>query len=201
VSLIEIDTSGTGTQSFAYGETFAGEGGIAKAKNGRVAGIGEKLLDGARRARDKDGNLLFPDLAHVRTPSDLTVEQVAAIYRFQTDQNFDTVGGSAALDKVGDPYAAAALNDTLFRPGAAGGARTVQQAINEVLGSGSVPEDGQMGPATLDAYARLAQNPDTRAELLDALARRRTAWEKDPQNRTTPDPARIEHFRYLGARD
>jgi hypothetical protein len=58
-----------------------------------------------------------------------------------------------------------------------------------------------MGPATLNAYAKRAQSPETRAELLDALARRRTAWENDPIHRTTPDPARIEHFRYLGTRD
>ncbi len=188
----------SGTQSFAYGETFAGEGGMAASSNGVVAGVTQSTLNDAKNATDRDGNPLFPDLAQVRTPRALTAEQAAAIYRFQTDRNFDTVGGSGALDKVGDPYAAAALNDTMFWQGQGAGSRTIQQAINDVAGKGTVPEDSQMGPATLEAYARLAQNPDTRAELLDALAQRRTEWASDEGQ---PDPARIEHFRYLGARD
>jgi hypothetical protein len=87
---------------------------MAPSATGVVAGITKSALTDAKNATDRDGNPLFPDLANVRTSSGLTVEQVAAIYRYQTDQNFDTVGGSAALDKVGDSYAAAALNDTMF---------------------------------------------------------------------------------------
>jgi hypothetical protein len=134
----------------------------------------------------------------VRTPRGLTAEQVAVIYRYQTDQNFDTVGGSGALDKVGDPYAAAALNDTMFWQDKGDGSRTIQKAINDVAGKNTVPEDRQMGPATLDAYAKLAQNPVTRAALLDALAQERTAW---AELKGQADSARIEHFRYLGTRD
>ena len=186
-------------QSFAYGETFAGEGGMTRAANGRRAGINDDLLEEARDAKDASKkNPLLPSLSRTMTPDQLTPEQAALIYRYYARDAFHTVGGSAALDNVGNRYAAAALFDTMFWQGRGSGAKTIQQAINDVAGAGTVPEDSQMGPATLDAYAKLAQKPETRAELLDALARRRTKWASDNGQ---PDPARIEHFRYVGTRD
>jgi hypothetical protein len=185
-------------QQFAYGETFAAEGGMSvNSQNGATAGITRSTLNAAKNSGT------IPGLDAVHSPSDLSPAQVAAIYQFQTDRNFGTVGGANALNNVGNQYAAAALADTLFWEGSGDGAQTVQQAINRaIVNSGSslpgVAEDGKMGPGTLGAYTALSQDPTSQACLLDALAFERIAW-----GATQPGPidtTRIDHFRFVDRR-
>jgi lysozyme family protein len=85
---------------------------------------------------------------------------------------------------------ATALADTLFRFGPGGGANIIQNAINAVA-PGSVKVDGGMGPQTIAIFARLASDPATLWQLLDAIGNERDltldGMEKD----------RTDHFRFL----
>ena len=69
--------------------------------------------------------------------------------------------------------------------------RIIQQAINDVA-PGNVPEDGQMGPATYNAFRDLARDNKTCRPLLDALIKKRKL-------RSDPGEAdRLEYFRFVG---
>ena len=171
------------TETFAYGQIYAAEGGNIKDKDGSASsGILQKTLDDARSR--------VPGLENARTPSDLSPAQRAAIYRDYLDQALHGVGGHQALDRIGNIKAATALADTVFRFGTGGGARIVQQAINEIAPGTIKAIDGKMGPETLTAFTRLASNPSTLARLLDEISRTRTRETRGAER------DRNDHFRF-----
>jgi hypothetical protein len=130
-------------------------------------------------------------------------------YKVYADSVMRTAGGGAALETIKDEIAAAAFFDTIFLDGRGRGSRMLQQAINDRLRRLSPQErlrlnlpdridvDRQMGPGTLEAFARIANEPQHTAALLDALAkRRRDYWiKRDPK--VIP---RINHFSSKGPR-
>ena len=83
------------------------------------------------------------------------------------------------LEVVGNPYAAAALADTLFNLGAPAATTMIIDAINQTLKDQGLPEisrysaSGQkitwISQSVFDAYKKLASNPDTCGQLLDNL--------------------------------
>lgn len=136
-----------------------------------------------------------------KRPNQLSIPERAAVYRHYFDdvlastaRSTGAASGSRVLDKVGNAGAAAALDDTLFRHGRAGGARLIQRAVNSTAGAGTVTEDGKMGPATFEAFRRLVQDGESRTRLLDRLATLR---------KETGEPgeaARFDHFRFSAQR-
>ena len=94
------------------------------------------------------------------------------------------------MDRIGNIKAATALADTVFRFGTGGGARIVQQAINEIAPGTIKAIDGKMGPETLTAFTRLASNPSTLARLLDEISRTRTRETRGAER------DRNDHFRF-----
>lgn len=182
----------TGTDGkFALVEVFGQEGGVPKDGGSTAsAGILQRTLNNAKDAG-------VPGLERTTTPDKLTNEQRAAVMRYKLDrEELSHVGGIKALERIGDNQAAAALADTLYRHGGVDGPRLLQQAINDVE-PGAVPKTGFMGKQTLEAYGRLASSPETKGQLLDALADQRLDL---PGMRHGGEPARIEYFRYLGRR-
>ncbi|MEW5994121.1 MAG: hypothetical protein AB1744_06970, partial [Candidatus Zixiibacteriota bacterium] len=89
-------------ERFAYGQIFAAEGGVAKDPTSSASGgILQATLDDARKR--------VPGLEGANTPSDLTLDQRAAVMRDYFDQSLRTAGGSKALENIGDRNSAAAL--------------------------------------------------------------------------------------------
>ena len=137
----------------------------------------------------RDAMAGVPGLEGIATPNLLTLPQRAAIYREYFDRALRTVGGHKALEAVGNPFAASALADTLFRFGTGGGTKLIQQALNRVI-PGVAGVDSQMGPGTFGVFRDFASEPATRGRLLDALQQTRSkkldGLEED----------RNQHFRY-----
>lgn len=173
-----------GCERRAYLEIFAAEGGCRVDPRGPAAsGLVPATLDeliARRRLRH---------VAPGTPPARLSLDQRAAAYRGYFDEVLAAVSGHAALARIGDPAAAAAFADTLFRHGRRGGSRLIQQAIAGVDGGG-LSIDGRQGPATLAAYCRLAAAPATRRRLVDALADARLAATHGGER------ARFDHFRF-----
>lgn len=175
------------TEKFVYGQTYGAEGGNAvDPASGASSGILRSTLGAAQKAG-------VPGLAGITDPKDLNADQRAQIMRWNADQAFRTVDrsqpGHNVLDAIGDPYAAAALHDTMYRFGNSGGAEIVQQAINDVQ-KGRVVQDGQMGPGVLQAYREMVQNPATRPQVLDKLGDERSQKLQDDE------VSRNEYFRF-----
>jgi hypothetical protein len=152
----------TDTERFAYKEIFDAEGDIlTDEKTGASSGITRKTL---REAQKK-----VPELAGLKDPTDLTINQRAAFYRWYFDDALKGVGGHAALDEVGGKDTAAAVADTLFRHGQDVGSRAVQEAVNDVidklpeerrreLGLDHVDVDGVIGSRTFSAIQTIVGN-------------------------------------------
>ena len=83
------------------------------------------------------------------------------------DDALGAVGGSTALEDIGDEFAAAALADALFDGKDPAPVETIQRAINRVLERG-ISNDGVLGEQTFAAYRTLAKDSATRNQLLDA---------------------------------
>ncbi|ARJ64899.1 hypothetical protein WV31_04020 [Magnetospirillum sp. ME-1] len=176
-------------EAFSYGEIFAAEGGIAVDPTSRY-----KTSSGITIGTLRDAMAGVPGLEGIATPNLLTLPQRAAIYRDYFDRALRGVdGGHRALEAIGNPFAASALADTLFRFGPKGGTEMIQRALDQVM-PGVVGLDGRMGPGTFGVYREFATNPATRGQLLDALQRIRSkkldGLEED----------RNQHFRYLRQR-
>ncbi len=179
----------------AHMEVFAAEGGTGvDEKTGAASGILPGTLHDLQERRRIDR------LPLGTAPDDLTMDEKAKIYRAYIDDGLKHVGGSGALERIGDDAAAASLADTLFRHGATGGAELVRAAINDVV-PGSVRQAGQISPdgntvsrhtmneEAFAAYRKLAKDPATRRKLLDALK-----WQRDFDK--PGEAARTEHFRF-----
>lgn len=189
----------TNASIFAIPEIFIVEGGRRNdPRSTASSGILQRVLD-----RAKTGNWTT-GLENATRPAELSTEQRAAIMHRYLDEELKQwrAGGIRALEDIGNPHAAAALADTIYRHGGGHGTTAIQRAINEVnekpaevAGADPLPphrvrEDGRLGRSTVEAYGELARDPRTRGELLDALAKHR----KDlPQ---AEDRDRIDHFRY-----
>ena len=158
------------SELFAYGQIYAAEGGNTKDPLGSASsGILQKTLDSARGR--------MPGLLGVKTPSNLTPDQRAAIYRDYINQALARVGGYQALSGIGNDYAAAVLADVLYRDGTTGGANIVRAAINQISPN-SVTPTGRIDQATLDIVARLASAPAGLAQFLKAIGDMRRAQDQ-----------------------
>jgi hypothetical protein len=161
-----------------------------------TAGITQERLDDARQ------NSNNPDLKDATTPDQLTVRQKAEVYQYVFNKELSEVGGFSALNRVGDAYAAAALNDTLFTEDLPDGATTIQRAVNRIRLNQllePIPENGKMDATTLAAYAEIAQGHETRDMLLDYVAEERRFWSAQKYGGHFDD-SRIERFRFAEAR-
>jgi len=194
-------------ESLAHQLAYAWEGGeIAKHVGTEDEVIGGVTVTTVERLGDELGM----DFAVSGTPpTELSLAQRVQAYRghqedilARTARSFSEeegreIAGRELLDRVGDPFAAIALSDTLFRHGLAEGPLVLQRAINDVQRNvGRPPEelvevDGGMGRETFDAYARLAQDPATRDKLLDQVAK----WRKIEKD-SGGDIDRAEFFRF-----
>jgi peptidoglycan hydrolase-like protein with peptidoglycan-binding domain len=188
--LVRQSPKSSPVEARAYGEIFAAEGGDRKDPSSSAAsGITQGTLD------ELAGKGFVQGIKPGTPPRQLSLEQRAAVYRGYFGFALSAVGGSAALSRIGNADAAAALADTLFRHGRTGGASIIQKAINGVsTNTNKVKVAGPVGKETLDAYARLAVDPATRRALLDQLAQQRTA--AVPKGQETE---RIDHFRFQKA--
>ena len=182
------------TKAEVYKNIWAAEGGLKKdpdPDSTAVAGILQDTLDTAK------ANPKYSDkLKDIKTPSDLKKhpDRVPDLYDAYFDKELNRVGGSEALDKVGNKYASAAMADAVFREGRTGGARVIMEGIrktdpklaHEVLPKGKADS---VGPDMFDAYSKLARNPATLGPLLDNLAEARKEFRP-------AETARPDHFRF-----
>ena len=156
-----------------YRDIFAWEGGEdASPSTDDFSGI---KPDTMQRAIDDD---YLPETYRNKRPKDLTPDERAIVYRYYFDDTLGTIDGSIdghrILDHLPDERLGKAFADTMFTHGRGAGATIIQQAIENVSpGSLRTDEgdgvDGKMGPNTFKAFKKLADDPDKRRELLDAL--------------------------------
>jgi len=180
-------SSASESEQRAYAEIFAAEGGMASDPTSSAAsGIMQNTLD----ELVTKGQL--PAAYKGLSPSSLSSEQRATVYRAYADHALSLAGGHKALGKL-DAQSASALADTLFRHGREGGAEIVQNAINTVTPA-AVKATGPVGPETFGAYQKLAADPATRKRLMDALADARKDTVKGKAT-AQAEAARFDHFR------
>jgi|GEM_PF-2736151 len=183
-----------GTEQVIYPLIFAWEGGFDEGKNGAYGGITRSFLELAQApGKIASAEKAVPGIGDVENPSDLSNEQVVRLYRWYFDDALQNVqvtkknddgteehfSGHHVLEVVGNPYAAAALADTLFNLGAPAATTMIIDAINQTLKDQGLPEisrysaSGQkitwISQSVFDAYKKLASNPDTCGQLLDNL--------------------------------
>lgn len=126
----------TDAERYAYPQVFAAEGGMGKSSDPKVtaiAGINKPYLkqleqDAAFKPAAAELWQKLGGDSGLR-PDKLTPEDVVLIYRYDFDERLKKAGGSAALDQIGNPYAAATMADTLFRHGAGAGGNIIRTAI------------------------------------------------------------------------
>lgn len=126
-----------------------------------------------------------------------TAADAADLYVNYLDRSMHTIGGLDAVSQINDTKAASAFADTIFYQGTSDGTQIIQQAINDVRTSNKqigIEVDGRMGPGTLAAYKDLANNPETRQALLNALCNRRLLWSANPSNSQTPSKGDQKRF-------
>ena len=179
-------------EKFAISEIYGVEGGNGVDQKSRASsGLLPSTLDSLKR----DG--LVPGVAANARPEDLTMAQRAVALQAYLDREFRTVepffgrhGSAGVLNSLDNPYAAAALADTLVLHGSRDRAEAIQKAINDVS-PGRAVVDGTMGSRTWQAYRDIANDPAKLGPLLEALANRRLPLAKDPGEKT-----RINYYRY-----
>jgi hypothetical protein len=184
------------TKIRAYSTTWALEGGLtSNLTNDATGGITPETLDWLKTQSD-----LADQLEDINTPSDLQHDPdlMPDVYNAVFDRDLSRVGGSDALDRVGNPYAAAAMADTVFREGRMGGAQILADAIKETapkLGSNlpATAEITSIGPPIFDKYSTLAKNPATLGPLLDNVAKERIKYR--PKETVRPNYFRFEKER------
>jgi hypothetical protein len=133
---------------------------------------------------------------------------VPYIYKDHLDTALKKVGGSAALDKIGNIHAAVAMADTLFREGEGDGGNIIRNAVIRTdprLKDALRHEPGTVKEKTFEAYSRLAKNPATLGALLDNVAQERTAAAtmkaREAGKAVLPgDLSRFEYFRFKNKR-
>jgi hypothetical protein len=197
----------TPLEKFVYHQTFAYEGGMAQNPNGSaVAGILQdklkELYDATHWPKNphraaaialvaKLGNLPH-NLGQPPNTYDLSPANVAEIYHYLFDTNFlRGAGGNHAFSKIANPYAAAALADTLFRHGDGGGTTLVRETINSFLPVNQrLPYASILQPKDLTIYAKLAKT--SLSTLLTRLAEHR-------MKNAPKEKRRFEYFRYSDA--
>lgn len=174
------------TDRFVISEIFAAEGGVANDPGSTASG--GILLETLRQAQRLD-----PSLAGVAQPRDLDLDQRVAVYALDLDNRLGGVGGLQALRDLGDDEVAAAVADTLFRHGRAGGTMILQRAINRgrmARGEGGIAPDGGLGPQTWSALKDLSRSD--RRKLLGEIAEMRSSGGKVDRER-----ARFNYFQYV----
>ncbi|MGQ0663194.1 MAG: hypothetical protein ACT4P2_06325 [Pseudomonadota bacterium] len=193
---VERDPGLTEAERFSFMETYGAEGGMAvDGSSGASSGITPALMEKAKT----DG--VIP--AGVEKPQDLSPEQRVAVYKwfFDTEIFQALAGGGARLEDTQNHFTTAAVADTMFRHGRGEGARLIQRAINEVVGSlrdvptgqpvGVVRVDGVLGSRTFRAIVELSTG-GYGPQLRDALADRRR------HSQFGGERWRIDHFHFPG---
>ena len=168
----------TGIEKHLYQDIFSHEGGV-KPDGTTVAGIRVQTLEDLR---DDYGDELNAIGISVSTqPEELSPQQRIEVYRLYFDYAFTSAieedkskRGHEILEAFGDPEAAAAFGDMLFRVGRFGAPGVIQSAINQLHGEKGISErltvDKGAGQKTIAAFKRLIRNPDDRIRLLDIMA-------------------------------
>ena len=112
------------------------------------------------------GNPLYDSITKNDALGDLSLDHLVVLYVGFIDDALVAVGGSTALEDMGDEFTAAALTDALFDGKDPAPAETIQRAINRVLEPG-ISNDGLLGEQTFAAYRTLAKDSAARNQLLD----------------------------------
>ena len=113
-------------------------------------GITQKTFDAWRTSMDEPKD----DVANI------TVEEVKEIYK---DNYWDKIKGDQLPDAI-----AVLMMDTAVNSGVSRAGKTLQKAVNDVKGKGSVGVDGKIGPQTIAAAESVPAD-----KLLDAFIIRR----------------------------
>lgn len=167
------------TRKLVLSEIFAAEGGLDPDPNSSaVTGILNQTLSEAKARRPDDA-----ELQQVRSPRELTLEQRATVIEDYLDNTLRKAGGLKTLDEIGDPLVAAAVADTLYQRGEAGGAYVVKSAANEVGGSPYRNPTGVLRAEDVDVLRRLVRTPEGRDGVLDAIAKTR----RERENAARPE--------------
>lgn len=178
------------TQAYAYSTTWAMEGGFKTSgtPGGTWAGITPKTFNYL-----KNESSIAGQLREFNKPADLAKNPALMpdVYSAVFDRDLKKVGGSAALNKIGNKYAAAAMADTIFREGATGGGKIIRDAVIKTNPFIKVGNPGVIKPETLDAYSRLAKNPATLDVLLSNIADTRR------EGAHGSEEGRIDYFRFV----
>lgn len=167
-------------EEFAALQTLAYEGGLRKdPKSSAYGGILQKTLDDAKSSGK------VPGLDKIDRPDQLTPALHAGVMHWYRDTVLANVGASAALESLGDKYAAAALSDMLYRHGGTGGKDILLKAVNTLRAQDGEPairnRQALIEKPLFDAYKTMIADPDRRAAVLDAL-----------------EPGRERHLQVLG---
>lgn len=182
-------SAGTRSENRSYLEVFAAEGGLLPAGKTK-AGIEEGTLNFMRRPNRLSA------VPRGKKPTELTIPEIAVVYRDYFNDVLRTIGGSGGLGKISDERGAAAFADAMFKDGRGAGARNIQRAINDIAPRRTAI-DGAMGPQTLAAFREVAAKDLSRT--LNALADRRieharVIYKDDPVT-LKGVIERINHFR------
>ena len=168
----------TGIEKRIYQDVFSHEGGV-KPDGTTVAGIRVQTLEELRK-HDADG-LDAIGISVSTQPEELSPQQRIEVYRLYFDYAFaraieedKSKRGHEILEAFGDPEAAAAFGDMLFRVGRFGAPGVIQSAINELHEEKGISErlsiDTAAGQETIAAFKRLIRDPNDRVRLLDIMA-------------------------------
>ncbi len=135
---------------------------------GAYGGITQQFLNDTKKRGD------VPGLDKIKNPKDLSDDQLAQMQQAYLNHALRGVdGGMKGLDKIDNKDDAAALAHVIYHKGDTGGARLIQKAINQTTPDEKVATDGKMGNKTLDAFAKLANDPSKRDSLMNKL---RVLW-------------------------
>jgi hypothetical protein len=147
-------------EKLAYPDIFAVEGGVIP-DGSTVAGISTERL--------KELKNQIPSVTAKTLPKDLTPQQQVQFYRAHLDDVAQSAGGIQALEDINDPGVASYVADTLFREGKTGGPKKIQDALNKVLGAGTVNENRIFDANTLNNIKQVIQTADQRQVFMEKL--------------------------------
>ena len=196
----EIERRGDLSESerFAYSETFAAEGGLGIDKSGAASGIHPDTYSRMRQRAMQRGDV--PDHLTPDHPSKLTTEQRVAFYKHYYDtEALHRAGGSAALNRIPDPYTASAVGDTVFRHGGGDDGNLVRDAANDVINSLGPRERAALGLEHLNGKGVLKPDDMRAIETIAGGEHSRTFRNRLSQRRINAkpkEPGRADHFRY-----
>ncbi len=191
------DRKATANEAFAIMQTHAYEGGLKKdPSSSAYGGILQGILDEAKASGTIDG------LDNVKTPSDLTPTQHAAVTHYYLNEALGRVEGGKVLQDLPNKHVAAALADTVVRFGKNGGADIIRDAIkNRMIEKElSIPDYykdayGRLGPAALKDLRTLLKDDAEIGRFLEKLQAQRNKKVEGTKHEAGENNRNL-HFRY-----